>query len=336
MDYTLHEWVRMASHHGSIARCAIEKQAEESGLDALAVREKMRHHLRVMQEAAQQGLDERLRSVTGLTGGQAALMMKRLQGGNVWRRLISDYYPSLRRTDIHVLYSTVRPIGPVECELPEVTLEVPYSVNIAPPTVLPEVEFPEPEPPKERFYTVAAKTNLLYDAVTALNAEVEFPVGKNFSVMVEDVFPWWNWGPNGKKYCFQIWSMGIEPRWWFARDDRRDYLTGHFAGVYGMSGKYDLQWDTKLCYQGEFWSAGLTYGYALPVSRWMNMEFSVSAGFLRTDYRHYQPDPGYEHLFRDKYNVGTVSWFGPTKLKVSLVIPIGKDSHKVNKNKSST
>ena len=68
------------------------------------------------------------------------------------------------------------------------------------------------------------------------------------------------------------------------------------------------------------------------VSRWMNMEFSVSAGFLRTDYRHYQPDPGYEHLFRDKYNVGTVSWFGPTKLKVSLVIPIGKDSHKVNKN----
>ena len=81
MDYTLHEWVRMVSHHGSIARCAIEKQAEESGLDALAVREKMRHHLRVMQEAAQQGLDERLRSVTGLTGGQAALMMKRLQAG---------------------------------------------------------------------------------------------------------------------------------------------------------------------------------------------------------------------------------------------------------------
>ena len=35
MDYTLHEWVRMASHHGSIARCAIEKQTEESGLDQL-------------------------------------------------------------------------------------------------------------------------------------------------------------------------------------------------------------------------------------------------------------------------------------------------------------
>lgn len=55
MDYTLHEWVRMASHHGSIARCAIEKQAEESGLDALAVREKMRHHLRVMRRRRSRG-----------------------------------------------------------------------------------------------------------------------------------------------------------------------------------------------------------------------------------------------------------------------------------------
>ena len=256
------------------------------------------------------------------------MTMKRLNGGKVWRKLITDYYPSLRRTDIHVLYSTVKPIEPIDYQSPDIKLEVPYSMELAPKTVLPEIEFPEPEPPQEKFYSVALKTNALYDVVTALNAEIEIPIGKKFSLMFEDVFPWWNWGPNGNKYCFQIWSMGVELRWWFSRDDRRDYLTGHFVGAYGMSGKYDLQWNTKLCYQGEFWSAGLTYGYALPVCDWMNMEFSVSAGYLRTDYRHYQPDPGYEHLFRDKYNVGTTTWLGPTKLKVSLVIPIGKDSHK--------
>lgn len=173
----------------------------------------------------------------------------------------------------------------------------------------------------------AIKTNLLYDAVTAANVEVEFPVGKKFSIAVEDVFPWWNWGTNGKKYCFQVWEMGVEPRWWFKRTDKRDYLSGHFAGVYGMSGKYDLQWDTKSCYQGELWSAGLTYGYALPICRWLNMEFSISAGYLHSDYRHYQPDPAYEHLYRDKYKVGKISWFGPTKAKISLVVPIGRDSH---------
>lgn len=181
---------------------------------------------------------------------------------------------------------------------------------------------------KERKYWYpAVKTNILYDAVTALNAEIEFPIGKRVSLMVEDVFPWWAWGPNDKKYCFQLLSIGIEPRWWFIRNDKKDYLSGHFAGVYGMSGKYDFQWDKTLCYQGEFWSAGLTYGYAMPVCKWLNMEFSLSVGYLQSDYRHYQPDAGYEHLYRDKYKVGKVSWFGPTKAKISLVIPIGKDSH---------
>lgn len=257
------------------------------------------------------------------------LMMKRLDGGKAWHRLITDYYPSLRRSDIHVLYSTVRPIEPVACA--PYTIPVPYSDAIAPLSRFTESAEPVEEVEARKYYSVALKTNLLYDLVTAVNFEVEFPLGKNFSVMFEDVCPWWKWGPNDKKYCFQVWSMGVEPRWWFKRDDRRDYLTGHFAGAYGMSGKYDLQWDTKLCYQGEFWSAGLTYGYAMPVCKWMNMEFSVSAGYLRTDYRHYQPDQDYEHLYRDKFKVGTTTWFGPTKLKVSLVIPIGKDSHKVNK-----
>ncbi len=180
---------------------------------------------------------------------------------------------------------------------------------------------------KSRHWYPALKTNLLYDAVTALNAEMEFPISRKFSILVEDVFPWWKGGTNDKKYCLQIWSMGIEPRWWFRRNDKRDWLSGHFAGAYAMSGKYDLQWKTRPCYQGEYWSAGLTYGYAMPVCRWLNMEFSVSAGYVRSDYRHYMPDEDYGHLFRDKFNIGTSSWFGPTKVKVSLVLPLGKDSH---------
>lgn len=181
------------------------------------------------------------------------------------------------------------------------------------------------------YWYPALKTNLLYDVVTALNAEAEFPIGRRFSILVEDVFPWWKWGTNDKKYCFQLWSMGVEPRWWFRRTDRKDWLSGHFAGAYAMSGKYDLQWKKSPCYQGEYWSAGLTYGYAMPICKWLNMEFSVSAGYIRSDYRHYQPDEDYDHLYRDKFKVGSISWFGPTKLKVSLVLPLGKDSHNVKK-----
>ncbi len=81
MDYTLREWVTFAEKHGSLAEAAIEKQAEESGMSREDVTGRMRATLHVMQDAVKQGMDEHLRSVTGLTGGQAALLQKRLKNG---------------------------------------------------------------------------------------------------------------------------------------------------------------------------------------------------------------------------------------------------------------
>lgn len=81
MDYTLREWVGLARLHGSIANAAVEVQAQETGMTAAQVRATMHHHLKCMQESVQNGLDERLRSVTGLTGGQAARLLTRLKSG---------------------------------------------------------------------------------------------------------------------------------------------------------------------------------------------------------------------------------------------------------------
>ena len=186
---------------------------------------------------------------------------------------------------------------------------------------LPEL-LPMPVVEKRKSTMFALKTNLLYDAVTALNAEVEVPIGKRFSVMVEDVFPWWKAGPNGNKYCLQMWTMSVEPRWWFYRKGMSDRLQGHFIAPYVMSGKYDLQWDTSICYRGYGWSVGLTYGYSMPLCKWLNMEFSMSIGYLNASYQHYQPSPDYEHLYKDPDNAGRMTYVGPTKVKVSLVVPI--------------
>ena len=187
---------------------------------------------------------------------------------------------------------------------------------------------------KPRGTIVALKTNLLYDLVTAVNVEVEIPVAKRFSIAVENVFPWWE---TGNKYCFQLWEMGIEGRIWLkAWDVRgREKLRGLFAGIYGMSGKYDFQFDRKINYQGEFWSVGATIGYSMPLGRkeWGNLEFSVSDGYLKSPYRHYYPTEDYSKLLRDRGNQGTLySYFVyPTKAKVSLVIPIpGKKKKEAN------
>ena len=262
------------------------------------------------------------------------LMMKRIQGGNVWRRLISDYYPSLRRTDIHVLYSTVRPIMSVKCELPDVTLDVPYSDHLAPQTVLPEVEFPEPV--EERFYSIAAKTNILYDAATALNFGVELPLGNRFSLQYEQIFPWWNAGPHGNKYSMQALSFGGEARRWFAQrrqcagneelsGDQRQCpkLLGHYLGLYAHTGKFDIQAGRKFgCYQNHFKGIGLSYGYSLPLGRRANMEFALSLGYMEIDYQHYIPSSDWSVLLKDNGKAGTKHYFGPTKAKISVVFPI--------------
>lgn len=80
MDFTLKEWVNMAGK-GSIAAVAVQMQAHETGMTAEGVRDIMRSHLHCMQEAVQEGLDPALKSVSGLTGGQAALLMNRIRSG---------------------------------------------------------------------------------------------------------------------------------------------------------------------------------------------------------------------------------------------------------------
>lgn len=80
MNLTLNEWVNLAGE-GSMARVAVSLQAQETGMTEQQVRDIMQNHLLCMQEAVKAGLDARLRSVSGLSGGQAAVFQRRLEGG---------------------------------------------------------------------------------------------------------------------------------------------------------------------------------------------------------------------------------------------------------------
>ena len=80
MNYSLREWIQLAGQ-GSIAGAALRRQAHSTGMTEEETRQVMRHHLRCMQDAVREGLKEDLRSNTGLTGGQAAMLLRRLQEG---------------------------------------------------------------------------------------------------------------------------------------------------------------------------------------------------------------------------------------------------------------
>lgn len=221
-------------------------------------------------------------------------------------------------------------VEPVAIEEPEVIVEMPKTKKT----------------PKETGF--ALKTNLLFDILTLANLEVEVPIGNCISLAIEGENAWWEFQKN--KYAIMNQSFSVEPRYWFkhwGNDDMK--MTGFFLGAYYMfgpnadkklnggnfpllRGQADFQIDKELGYQGDYIgyqigyiSAGLTAGFVIPLGKrnhWGNMEFSISAGWLQADYQHYQPAADYSYLVRDAYNKGQVNWFGPTKAKISLVVPI--------------
>ena len=172
----------------------------------------------------------------------------------------------------------------------------------------------------------ALKTNLLFDAATILNAEIEVPLSPRWSVGAEAIFPWWT--DKDWQNAIQINSANLELKYWLGNRITRPRMTGWFLGLYAGGGLYDLEYNHK-GYQGEFFIAtGLSSGFAHTINRsgTLRMEYSLGVGYLKTEYRYYEAQHSsidhQWHLIR-QHN-GAHTWIGPTKLKVSLVWTINR------------
>ena len=258
--------------------------------------------------------------------------LEQLDNGNTYKYIIRNIMPRLRMAAWICVWTTPVQDG-VLCEadvLPEparaaALVKRPPAMPLAP--LYTTAEQPKP---KTKHTILGLKTNMLYDVATVLNFSVEAVISRRFSILYEQHCPWWLTDNN--RYCLQMLSFGGEFRWWFkpttgkyaSRTDwvRRDALVGHFLGLYGFAGDFDVQAKRKGCYQGEFVSVGLTYGYAMPISKRLNLEFSISVGYANIPYRHYIPTDDYEFLMRDPNNEGRTHYIGPTRIGISLVVPI--------------
>ena len=249
--------------------------------------------------------------------------LQRLDNGYTYSLIIRDHMPALRLATWVCVYVPHLEFD----EKPQAEVQI----EAMPPLPLDSLQpLPSVEPAKQKTTILALKTNLLYDAATLLNYSIEVPITQRFSLLWYHQFPWWRWGEGNNEHCIRFLSIGAEGRWWFkpmprpqmGRRVQRDKLMGHFVGVYSESGKWDFEWKRSICHQGEHWSVGLSYGYAMPVGRRLNMEFSVSVGYASIAYRKYNPSEDYEILWRDPERTGRWHYFGPTKLQVSLVYPI--------------
>ena len=286
-------------------------------------------------------------------GGSPAVIesrLRQLSSGRVWQYIIANYLPRLRSGDANIVFylegkvitleEAVNTIPPTTVLLPKIDSTL-LSTNIPEKEVIlepiqepkvviePVVAVPQIQPVSTSAPLLAVKTNLLFDALTALNIEIEFPIGDRFSVTGEWVFPWWtfdNGKADSKRHCLQILNGNIEGKYWFGNRASRPRMTGWFTGLYVGAGLYDIEYNRK-GYQGEFMiMGGISSGYAHTINKsgTLRMEYSLGIGYMQTDYRRYEDRFDEQRWHSIRQETARYSWFGPTKIKVSLVWVINR------------
>ncbi len=302
--------------HSGIDWAGLEQMVESSDMQ---YRDEVLHILRTVPEETWRYVKPTDRWLTLVDSRTKHLMD--LKGGKPYNYIFEKFYPYLRR-GVVVTINFKKIATPAVVEQPYYptsplsTLDLPVFYTPA------EIEKP----------ILAVKTNLLFDAASLLNVELEVPIGERWSIAGEWIFPWWttcggrdnawNSSKNNPRNTLEILNGNVEARYWLGDRTGKPVLTGWNVGLYAGGGLYDLERNAK-GYQGEFFlAAGVSAGYAHTINKRGNlrMEYTVGFGYLETQYRYYEEHWGIDdswHTIR-QYN-GSYSWFGPTRARVSLV-----------------
>lgn len=180
-----------------------------------------------------------------------------------------------------------------------------------------------PESVWEQKPVFALSTNTLFDLAITPNFAIEVPFGHQWSGYVDYTFPWWVTRANDR--AWQLIKLDFGARYWMSRHDESDpwdILTGHFAGIDLGAGYYDVEPHHK-GYQGEFQMASLEYGYAWRLGKYWRLQAYAGIGWMATHYRYYEANFDDSRLIY-KYP-GKYTWFGPTKVGVSIEVIIPND-----------
>ncbi len=253
-----------------------------------------------------------------------------IDGGKTYRYIVDNCYGNLRRTEVWIdfveekdLTTTLKDIAvgkeeivdhtePVKLDTSKVEVPIVIDTTVATHAHSYESKYESPAFAKSPLFAI--KTNILYDAATALNVAVEVPFGKHWSAGLDYKFPWWVWDNNSRALEILHWD-GFA-RYWFGNRTEKRVLTGLFAGIMLGGGYYDLEPHHK-GYQGEFYTASAEGGYAFRISDHWSFELSASLGWMGTKYRYYEGMQNDQHLVWQ--HSGRYTWVGPTKVNASIV-----------------
>lgn len=240
-----------------------------------------------------------------------------LRGGRPYNYMLTHFFPELRSAGAYVVCDFVRiaqPAIPInKPNEPNESNEVDAAVPVA--TELPERDY-------DRW---AIKSNALYLAAGVTNIGGEYAFHPHWSVDMPLVY-----SPYTLARTYRMRFLYIQPeaRYWLDRP-----MKGHFFGVHLHAGVFNVSLDDKNRYQSEkgFHGAGISYGYAMPLSRRWSMEFTVGVGYAFTRYCAYYNVPNGLRYEKDRpYN-----YWGLTKLGLNFVYRFGDKCGKTKSRKEA-
>ena len=246
-----------------------------------------------------------------------------LRGGVPFRYMKRHFFPEMRCSAVLLTCEFEEPEPPRPLP-PSVLHDTVYVVKRD------TVYLPAPRKP---FY-MAVKTNLLYDAALVPNIGVEFYLKNNWSLSAGWMYGWWK--KDRIHWYWRAYGGDITVRKWLGKAAREKPLTGHHLGIYGQVLTYDFETGGRGYMGGEpggslfdraSFGGGVEYGYSLPVTRRLNLDFTLGIGYLGGKYYKYTPADGCYVWQETKQR----HYFGPSKLEVSLVWLIGHGN--INKGK---
>lgn len=272
--------------------------------------------------------DEMLALIDSILSGHVSHPLdavKSLGGGDSYRYMYRRLFPALRRSTLTLEYSR-----PFDGLVKYVPMPGP-SLMLTPP----ELSFsPLSSPESRRPLCIGVKTNLLYDAALLPNIGVEYYIGRNWSLTAGWMYGWWD--RDASHFYWRAYGGTVGARRWWGRKAAEKPLTGHHLGVFAGLVTYDFEFGGTGYMGGlpgrTLWDrcnfiCGIEYGYSMPLTRRLNLDFSIGFGYMGGKVIKYVPDGNFYEWQSEHH----LNWVGPTKVEVALVWLIGHGNYNAGK-----
>ena len=244
-----------------------------------------------------------------------------LRGGRPYNYMLTHFFPELRAAGAYVVCDFVR------IAQPAIPINKPNEANGAnEANEANEVDAAIPvatELPERDYDRWAIKSNALYLAAGVANIGGEYAFHPHWSVDLPLVYSPYT---IARRYRMRFLYIQPEARYWLDRP-----MKGHFFGVHLHAGVFNVSLDDKNRYQSEkgFHGGGISYGYAMPLSRRWSMEFTVGVGYAFTKYCTYYNVPNGIRYEKDL----PYHYWGLTKLGLNFVYRFGDKCGKTKSGK---